>query len=176
MTEAGVSVIDSRDVRALPEGCDWQTAMRTYHMVVDERFEENNRFALRKYYSPSKIDWSNLPRYNFTSGPSGDVKVPVRRCISYVDHKTGRHVTRNKNFHMSPDTEFVPLAKTKDWILERGGLDLLPDQPEEHKEQANAATEVSLQEGLQALSLRDSVVDVDKVEKAWVSNGHDAGA
>lgn len=100
----------------------------------------------------------------------------VRRRISYQDHKTGRHVTRNKNFHMSPDTEFVPLAKTKDWILERGGLELLPDQPEEHKEQANVNTEVSLQEDLQALSLEDSVVNVDKAGEALVSNGHDAGA
>lgn len=153
-----------------------KSAMRTYHMVVDERFKENNKFALRKYYSPSKIDWSNLPRYNFVSGPSGGVKIPVRRRISYTDHKIGRHVTRNKNFHMSPDTEFVPLARTKDWILERGGLDLLSDQPEEHKEQANVNTEVSLQEDLQALSLKDSVVHVDKIKEDSAANGDNAGA
>ncbi|KAF1350658.1 hypothetical protein BDV97DRAFT_152404 [Delphinella strobiligena] len=122
ITEIGVSVVDSQDVRALAPETPWTEAIHAYHAVVEERLNENNGFALRKWYRPSKVDWQNLPRYNFVHGPHSAQKTNIRRQITYFDAKAGRSVTRNKNFRLSRDTETVPMAYAKDWVVERGGF------------------------------------------------------
>ena len=137
----------------MPDEIPWTNTIHTYRAVVGERFNEDNGFALRKRYHPRKVDWQNLPRYNSAQGPHGAQKVNLRRAITYFDAKAGWTVNRNKSLRISRDTEIVPVAEAKNWLLERG--DLQEVQLPGSGTQTNSKPDTTIEESLQSLTISD---------------------